>query len=813
MGHRLRLPPLLWAVAISAACLAPPGEGDPTGDDDDASPGDDDVAEDLFPTVAFAAPSADAVLSGTVEIGVDAADDRGIARVEVHVDGGPLLVDETFPYGGTWDTATYTEGSHTLRATAVDDASQATPVEIVVRVDHTPPAVGIAWPPDGGAVSGVVEVAADAVDAHGIAAGSLLLDGVQVAALDSFPATYDVDTAALARGPHTIEVRAWDPAGNEGSAAVAVDVDNPPWVEIASPADGASVDGTVEVAVEAGDDEGVVSVVLSVDGVEIGASDEAPHRFAVGTCDLEEGAHTLRAMATDAGGGTGEATSTVQVERIDLDGDGASPGCGDCDDGDPDVAPGSVEVCGDGRDNDCDGTGAGCRLGGLVDASAAVAKLTGEGTWQYAGASVAAPGDVDGDGQADLVVGAEAASGYAPECGVAYVVRGPVSGTLSLADAWLRFEGAARYDNTGGTVAGAGDLDGDGRADVLVGADAADPWGSASGAAYAVTAAEPGVLDAGGGWARYYGGSASEYAGSDVASGDLDGDGRGDVVVGAFGCPLGGSGSGCVYVVLSPEPGTVDLSTATADAVLVGIGPNALAGVSVASGGDLDGDGIDDLAVGSMDHYGGTGTGRVHVVLGGSLPAYLDLGAADGTIAGAAADDHAGVDVSIAGDVDGDGYDDLLIGAPFQHAAGTESGGAYLVLGPALGESDLSTAAAWFKGGAPGDLAGQAVAIVPDLDGDGYDEVLVGAPGADAGGSGSGAAYLFYGPVAGTLDLSAADARLVGENAGDDFGGAVAAGGDLDGDGLPDLLIGAQYANDAFTDAGTVYVMGGVPGM
>ena len=123
------------------------------------------------------------------------------------------------------------------------------------------------------------------------------------------------------------------------------------------------------------------------------------------------------------------------------------------------------------------------------------------------------------------------------------------------------------------------------------------------------------------------------------------------------------------------------------------------------------------------------------------------------------------------------------------------------------GVTDLAGAAALLVGEAADDAAGSSVAGAGDVDGDGLADVLVGARDNDAGGTSAGAAYLLYGPLSGQVGLASADARLLGEGSLARAGAAVAGAGDVDGDGAPDLLVGAPGQGDA---AGAAYLVFGL---
>ena len=169
-------------------------------------------------------------------------------------------------------------------------------------------------------------------------------------------------------------------------------------------------------------------------------------------------------------------------------------------------------------------------------------------------------------------------------------------------------------------------------------------------------------------------------------------------------------------------------------------------------------------------------------------------------MAGAATGDQFGAAVCTAGDVNGHGYDDVVVGAPYNDTAGTDAGRAYVFYGGASPNNavDLTLTAL-----AAGDHFGLAVGTAGDVNVDGYDDVVAGAPNNDAAGADAGAAYVFYG---GASPDAVADATLTAEAAGDDFGFAVGTAGDVNGDGRADIVIGA-YGNDAIAgNAGRAYV-------
>ena len=277
-----------------------------------------------------------------------------------------------------------------------------------------------------------------------------------------------------------------------------------------------------------------------------------------------------------------------------------------------------------------------------------------------------------------------------------------------------------------------------------------------------------------------------------------------DLVMGASDADVGGSGSGAVYVADGPV--TAGGAASGATEVLAGTSSDNC-GTDVA-GADFDGDGLSDLAVGCYDAYvDTTRSGSVEIVYGPLTT--LSLGSSDVSVYGDAstANENFGERLD-AGDLDGDGTADLLVGAE-AYNDGTSSygkGRSYVYLGPI---TSTPTADGTLTGAALNDYLGSAVAVLPDTDGDGNDDIAVGAWANDTRGSQNGSAYVLLGPATGTTTLNntaaTTDAWIRGDD-GDEYFGWAVHGGDFDGDGYGDLVVGAPYYDPSEYGAALIFL-------
>ena len=458
---------------------------------------------------------------------------------------------------------------------------------------------------------------------------------------------------------------------------------------------------------------------------------------------------------------------------------------------------------------------------GLANANAS---FWGENTGDYSGYSVAMAGDVNGDGYDDILIGAFGNSEKATAAGQVYLIFGKASGwsmdtDLSNADASFWGE---QFDNDAGfSVAGAGDVNGDGYDDILIGAMMNSEGGSNAGQSYL-------ILGKASGWAKdtslsnsdasFWGEHASDYSGRMVAgAGDVNGDGYDDFLINAFYNDDGGTNAGQTYLILGKASGWArDTKLSNAAASFWGENADDEAGISIASAGDVNGDGYGDFIIGAIyNDDGGSNAGQTYLILGKASGWAMDtdLSNADASFLGEDIADQSGVSVDGAGDVNGDGYDDILIGALGDDDGGSGAGMTYIVLGKASGwamDADLSNADASYQGEAASDLSGNWVAGAGDVNGDGYDDILIVAPHNGERGGAAGQTYLILGKPSGWkkgVGLSNVDASFWGENVGDGTWTCVDDNGDVNGDGHDDILIGSASNTDGGTNAGQTYLV------
>ncbi len=368
----------------------------------------------------------------------------------------------------------------------------------------------------------------------------------------------------------------------------------------------------------------------------------------------------------------------------------------------------------------------------------------------YAGYAIAGVGDVNGDTYNDILIGAYGEGSGGTNAGMAYLIYG--SGSLSGGDlnyADRKWRGAAADDHLGYTLSGAGDINADGYDDMLIGAIRESTEASYAGATYLILGSS-GLLEGsveGVAAAKWTGEDADNFAGIGLSGQcDINADGYDDVIIGATGNSSAATEAGAAYLILgSSSPTSGSLSGA--DAKWTGEALEDLAGRAVTCQNDVNADGYDDVIIGAYgEDTGGSIAGAAYLILGSSSPTSGSLSGADAKWTGVSAGGYAGFSVSNAGDINADGYDDLLIGAYLESSIFSNGGASYLILGSSSPTSgSLSGADANWTAEAEGDKLGTRVASCGDINFDGYDDLLFTAPYTDVTHQNAGMVYIVYG--------------------------------------------------------------------
>jgi len=422
----------------------------------------------------------------------------------------------------------------------------------------------------------------------------------------------------------------------------------------------------------------------------------------------------------------------------------------------------------------------------------------GNSAYAWFGYSVACAGDVNGDGYADVVVGAPLYTDDLTEQGLAFLWYGSADGISLTRDWWA--EGTVVNGQYGTSVATAGDMDGDGYSDLIVGAPGADATSSAAYVYYG----GPDKPSATPNWSKRSNQEGAAFGWSVGTAGDVNGDGYAEIIVGAPHWDSGEADEGGAWIYRGAAGGLLS----TPYWYKQGDKAGAVFGWSVGTAGDVDGDGYSDVVVGAplwSDNSDQPAEGGAWVYPGSSTgvsstPAWSK----DSDQSGA----RFGYAVAAAGDVNDDGYGDVIVGAPYMQYGEADEGVAWLYLGSAAG---LDTRPArHFQSDTPGALLGHSVAGAGDVDADGYSDVIIGAPEWEDDLTNEGLALLFRGNGQGLE--SSASWRMQSNVAGAQMGYAVAGAGDVNGDGYADVVVGAPYwASVGHFSQGKVWVFHGAP--
>ncbi len=419
-----------------------------------------------------------------------------------------------------------------------------------------------------------------------------------------------------------------------------------------------------------------------------------------------------------------------------------------------------------------------------VDAVQLLAPASSRTGSPYFGISVAGVGDANGDGFDDFVVGASFDDENAQDAGAVFVYLGDGASVNEIPDQKLMASEPERMAYLGAAAAAAGDIDGDGRDDLVAGAWEADGEGESLGAAFLWLGAASGFDQASEvRLSASDGQTGAAYAWSVDGAGDLDGDGHDDVIVGAYGHDLF---TGAAYVYHGSSTG---IDGDDERQLLASDGQRGdRFGRAVAGAGDLDADGYADVIVGAYGRDDSAGAVCLYHGGSGGLDPHgaLVVTASDGE-----SGDRFGFAVASAGDIDGDGHADVVVGAPLDDDMAANAGAAYLYLGATTGLDTATESKLVADDKEAGGLFGNSVSGVGDVDGDGFFDLLVGAYAADDGEANSGVAHVFLGSSAGVESSSMYKQSSPEPDGWGYFGYAVGAAGDLDSDGRSELLVGS----------------------
>ena len=434
--------------------------------------------------------------------------------------------------------------------------------------------------------------------------------------------------------------------------------------------------------------------------------------------------------------------------------------------------------------------------------------FSGSNSGETFGSAVASSGDVNGDGIPDIIVGAPFRNAFK---GAVFIYLGG----QTISSSPITLEGSQNGEKFGSSVSGGKDVNNDGCSDIIVGAFEHSSMSlTKNGRAYvyfgsgsppcpsSINSTFPDVI--------LEGVVGNEQFGFSVAGmGDINDDQIPEILIGAPGSSIASSNPGHAYIFFGSDSLLGSINASSANITLTGTVQGDRFGYAVSGGGDIDGDQVPDLAVGATIPSPIAPFGAAYLFSGGGLNADRVASSAEVVFTGAAVNDQLGWTLTIMGDMNGDNLSDLAVGTRFPDG---EKGAVYLFFsGSGFVSKNTSLADVILTGINTGDQFGWVVADGGDINLDGVNDLIVGARLATSQNSSSldtGVTYIFYGgPALLNKDASMADVELGGVALDDEFGYSVAGIGDTNGDGYPEIAVGARFSdNNPLIDNGAVYI-------
>ncbi len=418
----------------------------------------------------------------------------------------------------------------------------------------------------------------------------------------------------------------------------------------------------------------------------------------------------------------------------------------------------------------------------------------GDQEWGYFGWSVSDAGDVNGDGYSDVIIGAPSFDNGQSDEGRAFVYNGSANGLSPIAN-WTA-ESNREFAYFGFSVSKAGDVNGDGYSDVIVGSYGFANGQTEEGKVYVYQGSASG-LSVAANWNAESDQSYAHFGRSVSTAGDVNDDGYNDVIVGAFLYDNDQTDEGRIFVYHGSPAGLSETANWIADSDQSG----SEFGLNVSCAGDVNKDGYSDVVIGAPGYDNGEENEGRAFVYHGTISGLNTT--ADWTAESNQENSHFGFSVSSAGDVNYDGYYDVIIGAYLFDNGETDEGRAFVYLGSSYG---LSASANW---AAESDQAnayfGTSVSTAGDLNVDGYSDVIIGSFLYDNGETNEGRVFVYYGSYSGLSDESnywTAESNLSDSY----FGYSVSSAGDVNKDGFSDLLIGAYHFTNGQLAEGKAFV-------